>query len=734
MSPRDKTPLTPSPRENPAIVEHSNDEPIKTTGDPLAREEYTDVNDSTANVVTPETSTFLILKELLETNTCEPPCDDEVTTAGTNRTLSNSCRLNLMFSMPDEESSETNDCITEAVHAMNELIEPLINKIPSIRLCPWLTFPSAVKKKEYLKRLPNNVDIVERYVYDFSRSIAFGQKGFCRIQVVFPDSVTVDQITHSSDKLRIPRVQHLRPANSDALYPYTIGTLTGSVRAMAFSKDFHRVFKSKFGLRHLGLWWTMARTKSKGQPKYSSTKNTLHIEIDRCDEQKVKNIASFFNSSSRKLEDNFFGTPMVFCPVFDYFASDETKQKIVDHAGNQDSLGKSIKCISLTGIQPNNWYDKQNKHTLLRHLMTIESLYEKSIASKDKKWKGRLFYAIIPDSDSHSVSFYFSNANYYEGRSVVRGLPCFIQETLLLEPSFYCSSDLLSAAVRGEWDNAKRSFVSEGEKLEQKQLSWLNDCMLATNTNFVSVAHQKAMAMEDDSLTEESRLTKKDAEPPTVGKSAQLSTPDSDSEVTYDDSATGSTTESKAKKYAAAARASLRKELASSMQAKDSQIAELQAQLASLRQGTDGKDGANMLVDTDEEDANNNSEDTSGCVHEEIEESEEAFKDHDMTNRDPLFNVVRSPARKLQKTDAITTNEGEDGKSTATSGNGTPFRKGRDEKSTYVSSLQQNKSNVTSTKKIVKVTPHKRYDKTRRSERKNRSAGRGRGRGGRGPP
>ena len=123
---------------------------------------------------------------------------------------------------------------------------------------------------------------------------------------------------------------------------------------------------------------------------------------------------------------------MVFCPVFNYFASVEIKQKIVEHSVNQDSLGKSINCILVSGIQPNNWCDKTQQHTLLRHLMSVESLYEKAIASKGnkKRWRGRLFYAIIPDSQTHSVSFYFSNANYFKGRSVVKGLPCFIQKTL----------------------------------------------------------------------------------------------------------------------------------------------------------------------------------------------------------------------------------------------------------------------------------------------------------------
>ena len=162
--------------------------------------------------------------------------------------------------------------------------------------------------------------------------------------------------------------------------------------------------------------------------------------------------------------------------------------------------------------------------------------------------------------------------------------------------------------------------------------------MLATNTNFVSVAHQRAMAMKDDSLTEESRLTKNDKEPPSAQQRKQYTAPDWDSDVPYNDLATGSTTESKAERYAAAATASLREKLASLMSAKDTQIAELQAQLAALQQGTKAI-ADDVLVDTNSED----NEEAVGDketrkITEVIEEEEVAFKDHDMANKDFLVH------------------------------------------------------------------------------------------------
>ena len=97
--------------------------------------------------------------------------------------------------------------------------------------------------------------------------------------------------------------------------------------------------------------------------------------------------------------------------------------------------------------------------------MLVKSLYDKAIVKKStsqKSWKGRLFYAIIPNSQSKQVTFYFSNANYIEGRSMAKGLPCFIKESLFLDPSFYCSSQFLSDALLGEWDNNTRMFLAKG--------------------------------------------------------------------------------------------------------------------------------------------------------------------------------------------------------------------------------------------------------------------------------
>jgi hypothetical protein len=66
------------------------------------------------------------------------------------------------------------------------------------------------------------------------------------------------------DQFRIPRTQFLEIAHSNAISPVTIGTLTGSVEAMATLSDFKNSFQYKFNPKELGLRWSPPRQTKKG--------------------------------------------------------------------------------------------------------------------------------------------------------------------------------------------------------------------------------------------------------------------------------------------------------------------------------------------------------------------------------------------------------------------------------------------------------------------------------------
>ena len=70
---------------------------------------------------------------------------------------------------------------------------------------------------------------------------------------------------------------------------------------------------------------------------------------------------------------------MFLAPAFDYQANDEVLLGLNNHTRKQTSLGKSIRSITISGIQVSNWADKTNKLTFLRELMLIESIHEKTV-------------------------------------------------------------------------------------------------------------------------------------------------------------------------------------------------------------------------------------------------------------------------------------------------------------------------------------------------------------------
>ena len=87
---------------------------------------------------------------------------------------------------------------------------------------------------------------------------------------------------------------------------------------------------------------------------------------------------------------------------------DEVKIRVTKHAKKQEIIGNSIKSVTIGGTQILNWADDKLEKTLHRQLMQVESIHDKKVIMKDKegenqknkdnnRFKGRLFYAIIPN-------------------------------------------------------------------------------------------------------------------------------------------------------------------------------------------------------------------------------------------------------------------------------------------------------------------------------------------------
>ena len=144
-------------------------------------------------------------------------------------------------------------------------------------------------------------------------------------------------------------------------------------------------------------------------------------------------------------------------PMFTPYLDDESKSRITTHVRKQLTLGNSIRSTTVTGIQILNWADKNKETTLHCKLMGIESVNFKTVIKKsgNTKFKGRHFYAIIPNHKRKNVTFYSSKANAEEARSVAQGMTIFIKDHFKLDTSFFCSSELFTTAEEGYWNYKK---------------------------------------------------------------------------------------------------------------------------------------------------------------------------------------------------------------------------------------------------------------------------------------
>ena len=540
---------------------------------------------SESKVLNPQTaSTFLIHKAFTNDDLSINLSDDDTVShenaKKSTTSFTNSIRMTMMYKLPSKkEGCSDEDAPKFAINKMNLMIKVLTNKL-DCRVGPWTLNQahSSVTDADLHKFLPDDVDLVESYVFGYNRFISPGKTGYVRLHIFFSDFTSLAEIQGVISQFKKPREQFLELSHSDAISPVIVGTLTGSVKAMSESPEFLKVMKTKFGLSVLGLWFSQPRTSRSGE--FSTNKFTLHIEIERKDLPKRNEMEKYFNNSPASIDHNFFGTPLLLAKAYDYFADDDAKEQIDNHARKQTTLGSSLRSTVISGVQLCNWSNSTKSSTLHRDLMAIESIVEKRVVKgrKTATFKGRVFYAIIPDKKSWV--FYFTKANIKEGRSIARGLPLFIRDHFKLDPAFFCTSEALTLALSGEWDYASRKFLSADEKLESDRLDLMEAEANAETEVFISKDQQIAMALQDEDISVETRLTKGDAAPPPA---RQLD--DDLSEMT------GSTRESKAKAYADKAVKEVAQQYSSTitnMQGdigeKDEKIAQLELLLAQMKE------------------------------------------------------------------------------------------------------------------------------------------------------
>ena len=264
-------------------------------------------------------STFLLHKSIydsgqLKQHEADDFPDDKTSCANNSPILHNRIRMRMMIKIPSKKQGiSDDDAPFEAIKKINEMLKALTNKLP-VKVGPWkYNSQSKIKpmKSEFYTCLPEDVDIVEAYVFDYSRFLRAGKSGYFRLQLFYGDDTSASEIKSVAAQFKKPKERFFEEAYSDAISPVHIGTLTGSVAAMATSIDFYEVFKMKFKLSELGLYFAIPRILE--STEWNKNRSSIHIEINRTDLHKRKIMESFLTSPLDLLILHSLG-PLCFSP------------------------------------------------------------------------------------------------------------------------------------------------------------------------------------------------------------------------------------------------------------------------------------------------------------------------------------------------------------------------------------------------------------------------------------
>ena len=123
-----------------------------------------------------KTTPFHIVRNLLHHTTAS--LDDSTLVPNKSENV----RLLVMCAVPAKDIEEE-EAPLEAIRKMNCMIKSLINKVPSTKLGLWN--PDANSENLFLKELPEDVEVVEKYVYDYSRFLSPGRNLYCCINLYY---------------------------------------------------------------------------------------------------------------------------------------------------------------------------------------------------------------------------------------------------------------------------------------------------------------------------------------------------------------------------------------------------------------------------------------------------------------------------------------------------------------------------------------------------------------------
>ena len=116
----------------------------------------------------PKTTSFYFCQNVHD-QTLEGDFSDEVTVSNNTYNNYSNHRLSMMFSIPAlDKGIDKDEAPLEAIRQVNHMLHSLVNKVPSVRFGPWSGILKKVNSGKLRTKIPEDLDIAEKYLFDFN--------------------------------------------------------------------------------------------------------------------------------------------------------------------------------------------------------------------------------------------------------------------------------------------------------------------------------------------------------------------------------------------------------------------------------------------------------------------------------------------------------------------------------------------------------------------------------------
>ena len=473
------------------------------------------------------------------TSDIEMEDDDSQDTCAASNFKYKTYKIFLVINTP---SPVEKDYLNDATVALNKWLEVVQAQDKHAGLAIWTTnAPTKV-----LKEIPPKVTVWEKHVYGFKANKKRGGSHYWRVNLALSSTTKVEEVLKELEQWEDKPRQWTKMAPTQCKDPIQLGWFLRSIRPMVDTPRWAELMTQAIGVP-VGLAWAKVMD---GTFKKIGLPYAVHVECDEKDKYTVLNYMKKKYGTKSPTEANV------------YFIRNQSVPGMVMSGTEKAVLGKLISYqrnhLKVIGYEFNDRITDidvtiasvKGKKTLRQILMNLK------VKAIEGRVGDRLFLSIDETVKRGVSGFQFTYHRFVaqEAEQVAAHLPLYVRAVLKTDPVCCCMQSYVEMYSDWTWDKRKNlSCNKESEDMEKV----VQDLKFLSNDELNISDTQDG---ESNSITEReyNRINGKDDEtmatlvnPKAVPKPKQFaSTASTASNVSE---LTGSTTESKAQRYASRA-------------------------------------------------------------------------------------------------------------------------------------------------------------------------------------